>query len=69
MLEPVGMALDVLEPVGMVLDVLKRGKSLLLPLPLTRESFDKFVLNWGDLEMFLFFRMKDFFFFNFFYYS
>ena len=44
-------------------DVLEQEKSLLLPLLLTRESFDKFVLNWGDLEMFLFFRMKYFYFF------
>lgn len=39
-LKPLGMVLDVLEPSEMVLDVLERGKSLLLPLPLTSESFD-----------------------------
>ena len=27
------------------------GKSLLLPLPLTREYFDNFVPNWGNLGM------------------
>ena len=26
-------------------------KSLLLPLPLTEESFDNFVPNWGNFEM------------------
>ena len=67
MLDPLEKALDMLELVGMVLDVLEWGKSLLLPLPLIRESFDNFVLNWGDIEMFLFFRKKVFFFFfNFF---
>ena len=31
------------------------GKSLLIPLPPTKESFDDFVPNWGNLEMFFFF--------------
>ena len=38
-------------------------KSLLLPLPLTGESFDDFVPHWGNLEMFLlFFERREFFF-------
>ena len=45
------MVLDVPEPLGMVFDVFGRGKSLLLPLPLTREYFDNFVPNWGNLGM------------------
>ena len=31
------------------------GKSFLLSLLLTGESFDDFVPNWGNLEMFFFF--------------
>ena len=34
-------------------DMLHWGKSLLLPLPLTRESFNDFMPNWDDLEILL----------------
>ena len=52
-----------LDLLGMVFDVLYRGKSLLFPLPLFRESFDNFMLNWGNLEMSLLFLERNFFFF------
>ena len=52
-----------LDLLGMVFDVLYRGKSLLFPLPLIRESFDNFMLNWGNLEMSLLFLERNFFFF------
>ena len=39
------------------------GKSLLLPLPLIGESFDNFVLKWGNLGMSLFFFLKNLFIF------
>ena len=41
-------------------------KSLLVPLLLNGESFDDFVPNWGNLEMFplLFFFLKEAFFFS-----
>ena len=42
-LEPLKMVLDVLNPLVMVFDVFDRGKSLLLPLAFTGESFDNFV--------------------------
>ena len=44
-------------------DMLHWGKSLLLPLPLTRESFVDFVPKWDNLEMF-FFERRFFFFFG-----
>ena len=34
------------------------GKSLLLPLLLIRESFDGFVSNWGNLEIFFFLKKE-----------
>ena len=41
---------------GMMLEMLDLlRKNLLLPLLLTRDSFDDFVPNWGNLEMFSFF--------------
>ena len=43
MLESLKMVLDVLDPLVMVFDVFDRGKSLLLPLAFTGESFDNFV--------------------------
>ena len=43
MLKLLKMVLHVLEPLGMVFDVLDLGKSLLLPILLTKESFDNFV--------------------------
>ena len=43
MLEPLGKVLNVFDPLGMVFDVLDQGKSLLLPLPFIRESFDNLV--------------------------
>nr|POE46264.1 hypothetical protein CFP56_54127 [Quercus suber] len=42
-LESLKMVLDVLNPLGMVFDVLDQGKRLLLPLQLTKESFDNSV--------------------------
>ena len=51
-LEPQKMVLGMLDPLGIVLDLL------------TRESFDNFVSNWGNLEMSLLFlneRKKIFF--------
>ena len=65
-LEPLKMVLNVLDLLGIVFDVLDQGKRFLLPLPLTEESFDNFMLNCGNLEMSLPFLKKDFFFF---YYS
>ena len=44
-----------------------RGKSLLLPLLLTRESFIDFVFNWDDYEIFFFFFLNDGNFFIFYY--
>ena len=46
MLESLKMVLDVLDPLRIVFDVLDWGKR-----PLTKESFDNFVLNCGNLEM------------------
>ena len=61
------MVLDVLDQLGMVFYVLDRGKSLLLPSLLIRESFDNFVSNCGSVEMSVLFLKKVFFFFFFFF--
>ena len=50
-LDSLGMVLDVLDLLKMVLDVVDQGKSILLPFPLTGESFDNSMFNWGNLEM------------------
>ena len=48
------MVLDMLDPPGIVLDLL------------TWESFDNFVPNWGNLEMFFSFERFFFFFYIYF---